>query len=128
MKTAVSAINSSLSTMSWKDFKFQINQFIGYAASHPIVKIRYLPIQMHSWIHPDVSYLNEYEACSRNGDFSTFWKNRNFQSNQIILHQKPMHQLLSTEKSSTLPCPLFNKLELDQFLSTANIMCPFAMT
>ena len=67
-KTAVSAIASYFSTISWKDLKFQINPFLGYAAYHPLSKIRYLSIQMHSWIHPDKSYLNEYEAFSRNGD------------------------------------------------------------
>ena len=39
-----------------------------------------------------------------------------------------MHQFLSTENSSTLSCPLFNNLKLDQFSSTENMLSPFAMS
>ena len=69
MRTAVSAIASYLSTSSWKDLKFLINQFLEYVATHPNAKIRYHSIQMHLWIHSDASYLNESKSRSRNGGF-----------------------------------------------------------
>ena len=69
MQTDVGAIASSLSTSSWKDPKFRINQFLDYAATHPNAKIRYHSIQMHLWIHSDASYLNESKSRSRNGGF-----------------------------------------------------------
>ena len=53
---------------------------------------------------------------------SVFWKNPNYQSIQIILHQNSMHQFYSTEKSLTLSCLPFKNLKLAQVSSTANIM------
>ena len=65
--TTVSAITIYLKTRSWKDTRFQINQFLDHEATHPNVKIRYHSSQMHSWIHSDASYLNESKARSSNG-------------------------------------------------------------
>ena len=45
----------------------------------------------------------------------------------MILHQNSMHQLQSTEKSSTLSFPLFKNMKLAQVSSTANMLYPFAM-
>ena len=58
IQTATSAISYSLSASSWKDLKFQINQFFYYAATHHNAKIRYRTIQNHLWIQVDASYLN----------------------------------------------------------------------
>ena len=58
---------------------------------------------------------------------STFLTNQNYQTNQMILHQNSTHQFLSTAKSSTLSCNLFNNMKLSQVSSTSNMMCPFAM-
>ena len=58
---------------------------------------------------------------------STFLTNPNSQSNKMILHQNSMHQFSSTEKSSTLSCPLFKNMKLAQVSSTARMMCPFEM-
>ena len=47
MQISISAITSPLSTRSWKDIKFLINQFLGYTATHSNAKIRYHSSQMH---------------------------------------------------------------------------------
>ena len=69
MQKAVSSINSSILTISCKDLKFRINQFLEYTATHPNAKIRYHASQIHLWIHSDASYINESKAISRNDDF-----------------------------------------------------------
>ena len=56
---------------------------------------------------------------------STFLKNPNYQSNQMILHQNSMHQFSSTAKLSTISCPMFKNLKLAQVSSTKNMLCPF---
>ena len=69
IQTAVSAIESSLSSISWKDIKFQINTFLDYAATHTNSKIYFHESQIHLWIHSDDSYLNESKYCSQNDGF-----------------------------------------------------------
>ena len=69
IQTAVSTITSSVSTSSWKDLKFRINQYLDNLATHPYPKIRYHSSQMHLWIHSDASYLNEPKDCSCNISF-----------------------------------------------------------
>ena len=56
---------------------------------------------------------------------STFLKNLNHQSNQIILHQNSMHQFSSTEKSLTLPYSIFKNLKMAQVSSMEKMLCPF---
>ena len=58
---------------------------------------------------------------------STFLSKPNYQSNQMILHQKPTHQSYSTAKSSTLAFPLFNNMKLSLVSSTTKIIFHFAM-
>jgi hypothetical protein len=69
MQTAVSSIASSISTSTWKDIRFRIDQFLDYAATHPDARIQYKASEMQLWIHTDASYLNESKARSRNGGY-----------------------------------------------------------
>ena len=69
MQTAVSNIASSPSTISWKDLKFRINQFIDYESTHHNAKIRYHSIQINLWIQSDASYLRESKYSSHKGCF-----------------------------------------------------------
>jgi hypothetical protein len=69
MQTAVSSIASSISTSSWKDITFRIDQFLDYAATHPDAHIQYKASEMHLWLHTDASYLNETKARSCNGGY-----------------------------------------------------------
>ena len=66
MKQPVNSIAAVVSTTSWKDIKFRINQLLDYAATHPIAEIQYDASAMHLWIHSDASYLNETKARSQN--------------------------------------------------------------
>ena len=58
-QAAIRFIASSISTRSWKDIKFHINQLLKYSATHPNAHIQYKSPQMHLWIHSYASYLNE---------------------------------------------------------------------
>jgi len=69
MQQPVSSIASAVSTSSWADLKFRIDQFLDYAATHPDAKIQYTASQMNLWIHSDASYLNETKARSRNAGY-----------------------------------------------------------
>ena len=69
MKQPVNSIAAVVSTTSWKDIKFRINQLLDYAATHPIAEIQYDASAMHLWIHSDASYLNETKARSQNSGF-----------------------------------------------------------
>ena len=69
MKQPVNSIAAAVSTSSWKDIKFRIDQFLDYAATHPNAEIQYDASAMHLWIHSDASYLNESKARSRNSGY-----------------------------------------------------------
>jgi hypothetical protein len=62
MKQPVNSIAAAVSTSSWKDIKFRIDQFLDYAATHPNAEIRYDASEMHLWIHSDASYIFSVEA------------------------------------------------------------------
>ena len=126
MQTAISAIASSPSTSSWKDIKFIINQFLEYAATHPNAKIRYYSSQIHLWIHSDASYLNA-KARSLTGGLFYLSENPKLPIKTNYAPPKPMHRFLSTEKSSTLSCPLFKNMKLAQVSSPEKMMCPFTI-
>ena len=59
MQSVISSIASSISSRSWKEIKFHIDQFLEYSETHPSTRIQYKSPQMHLWIHSYASYLNE---------------------------------------------------------------------
>jgi len=69
MLPAIGSIATSLTTSSYRDLAFRINQFLDYAATHPAAKLTYEKSDMHLWVDTDASYLNESKARSRGGGY-----------------------------------------------------------
>ena len=93
IQAAVISITSYLLTSSWKDTKFQVNQFLEYAATHPNAKILYHSSQIHLWIHSYAYYLNEYKSHSLNGGF-------------FYLSEKTRPQIKSNDPPQKLNAPV----------------------
>ena len=92
-QTAVSAIASSLSTNSWKDIKFRINQFLDYSATNLMSKFDIIQAKCtYGFTQTPLISMNQNIALVTVVS-STFLTNPNSQSNQRILHQNSMHQL-----------------------------------
>ena len=58
-QSAISSIDLSISTTSWKDIKIFIAQFLDYLPTLPSARIQYKSSKMHLCIHSDSSQPNE---------------------------------------------------------------------
>ena len=106
MKQPVNSIAASVSTSSWKDIKFRIDQFLDYAATHPNAEIQYDASEMHLWIHSDASYLNESKARSRNSGY-------------FYLSDKPKLPITHTDKPPMHNAPVhINSKIIDAVMSS----------
>ena len=127
IQTAVSAIDSSLLSISWKDIKFQINTFLDYAATHTNSKIYFHESQIHLWIHSDDSYLNESKYCSQNDGFFYLSEKPRLPIKPNDPPPKLNVTVLVNSKIINTKCLLFNNLKLAQVSSMADMLCPSAM-
>jgi len=111
MQQPVSSIASAVSTSSWADLKFRINQFLDYAATYPDAEIQYTASQMHLWIHSDASYLNETKARSRNAGY--------FYLGYFYLSDKPKLPIKPDDPRPPLNAPvLVNSKIIDAVMSS----------